>query len=699
MAGAECGRLEVFEDREAGEGRSIELKVVVLPALGRGPAPDPLFILAGGPGMPASALAGLAEAGMRRVRERREIVLVDQRGTGELSPLRCDDVDADSTYFSFDLDLPLKSLRECLESFEADPRQYITPAAMDDLDDARRALGYERINLWGGSYGTRAALVYLRRHPERVRAVVLDGVAPTGMRLPVQLGEDARRSAELMLADCEADPDCGAAFPEVRRQYEELLARLDEAPGQVRAPHPRTGEILDLELRRQHVLFLLRAALYNGETTRLLPLVIERAHGGDYGPLLALSDPFVEGVSEMSVPLLFSVMCAEDVAWMTDEDHRKVAAEPFLGSAVMDLWGPVCDFWPKGGPSVRVPRPRGLGPAGADPLRPARPGDAPALGGGGRGAPAELPPRGRARRRPRRLDLRVRPQADRRVPGGGGSRRSGRRLRGGSPAADVLPLLHRSAGGSRRGGGRRPMISIEGLTKRFGEVAAVDGVSFEARDGEVTGLLGPNGAGKTTTLRMLSGLMRPDAGRIAVDGVDAAADPSGARGAHGGPARRPRPLPEAHRPRAPALLRAAPGAGRSRSRPAHPGARGAARHGRHLRPPGPGLLPRRAHQGLPRTGLIHDPRTVLMDEPTNGLDVGSTRAVRGLIRRMREEGRCVLFSSHIMQEVAALCDRIVILADGRVAASGTPDELRARSGHDSLEDAFVALSGMDEVEP
>ena len=348
VAGAECGRLEVFEDREAGEGRAIELKVVVLPALGRSPAPDPLFILAGGPGMPASALAGLAEAGMRRVRESREIVLVDQRGTGELSPLRCDDVDADSTYFSFDLELPVQSLRECLDGFEADPRHYTTPPAMDDLDDVRGALGYERINLWGGSYGTRAALVYLRRHPERVRAVVLDGVAPTGMRLPVGLGEDARRSVELMLADCEADPDCGSAFPEVRSMYEELLARLDEAPGQVRAPHPRTGEVLELELRRRHVLFLLRAALYNGETTRLLPLVIERAHGGDYGPLLALSDPFVEGVSEMSVPLLFSVLCAEDVAWMTDEDHRRVAAEPFLGPAVMELWGPVCDFWPKG---------------------------------------------------------------------------------------------------------------------------------------------------------------------------------------------------------------------------------------------------------------------------------------------------------------------------------------------------------------
>ena len=243
------------------------------------------------------------------------------------------------------------------------------------------------------------------------------------------------------------------------------------------------------------------------------------------------------------------------------------------------------------------------------------------------------------------------------------------------------------------------MITIEGLTKRFGEVTAVDGVSFEARDGEVTGLLGPNGAGKTTTLRMLYGLMKPDAGRIAVDGVDAAADPAGARARMG-------VLPDAQglyqrltareHLRYFGQLHGLGGPGLERRMQAL----------EELLDMG-GISGRRA-QGFShgeRTkvsigrALIHDPRTVLMDEPTNGLDVGSTRAVRGLIRRMREEGRCVLFSSHIMQEVAALCDRIVILADGRVAAAGTPGELRARSGHDSLEDAFVALSGMDEVEP
>ncbi len=243
------------------------------------------------------------------------------------------------------------------------------------------------------------------------------------------------------------------------------------------------------------------------------------------------------------------------------------------------------------------------------------------------------------------------------------------------------------------------MISVEGLSKRFGEVTAVDGVTFAARDGEVTGLLGPNGAGKTTTLRMLYGLMRPDGGRIAVDAVDAAADPAGARARMG-------VLPDAHglyqrltareHLRYFGRLRGLAGADLDR------------RVDELVELLDMGAIAGRRAQGFShgeRTkvslgrALVHDPRTVLMDEPTNGLDVGSTRAVRGLIRRMREEGRCVLFSSHIMQEVAALCDRIVILAEGRVAAEGTPDELRARTGHANLEDAFVALSGLDEVEP
>lgn len=239
------------------------------------------------------------------------------------------------------------------------------------------------------------------------------------------------------------------------------------------------------------------------------------------------------------------------------------------------------------------------------------------------------------------------------------------------------------------------MIAIQGLRKRFGAVDAVREVGFRAGDGSVTGLLGPNGAGKTTTLRMLSGLMRPDGGSIHVDGVDVIADPVKAQIAMGLlPDSRglyPRLTPREHIRYFGRLhgLRGAALDGRTASLLARLG----------LEP----LADRRVagfSQGertkvaLARA-LVHQPRNVILDEPTNGLDVMSTRAMRDLIRGLRQDGCCVVFSSHIMQEVSALCDRIVVIAQGQVVADGTPDDLRRETGRPDLEDAFVALAGLE----
>ena len=240
------------------------------------------------------------------------------------------------------------------------------------------------------------------------------------------------------------------------------------------------------------------------------------------------------------------------------------------------------------------------------------------------------------------------------------------------------------------------MIQVENLHKRFGEVVAVDGVSFQAVDGAVTGLLGPNGAGKTTTLRMLYALMKPDQGTIDVDGVDAVAEPQRAQAKLGVlpdvSGLYPRLTPREHIEYYGQLH---------------------ALSGQLLRDRMAYLIDTldmkaiadRRTQGFShgeRTkvalarAVVHDPPNILLDEPTNGLDVMSTRAVRDIIRRFRNEGRCVLFSSHVMQEVSALCDRIIVIARGRIVASGTPDELRSQTGHQNLEDAFVTLVGLDQ---
>jgi sodium transport system ATP-binding protein len=240
------------------------------------------------------------------------------------------------------------------------------------------------------------------------------------------------------------------------------------------------------------------------------------------------------------------------------------------------------------------------------------------------------------------------------------------------------------------------MIEVRNLHKAFGAVQAVDGVSFTARDGEITGLLGPNGAGKTTTLRMLYTLMRPDSGQVLVDGMDAARDPVAVRRVLG-------VLPDAR-----GLYKRLTARENIEYFARLHGIAGATLHARRdalsealeMRD----ILDRRT-EGFSQgqrvktaiaRALVHDPKNIILDEPTNGLDVMSTRGLRRFIRHLKDEGRCVLFSSHIMQEVAALCDRIVVIARGRVVADETPDALRAQTGETNLEDAFVKIIGSEE---
>jgi sodium transport system ATP-binding protein len=242
------------------------------------------------------------------------------------------------------------------------------------------------------------------------------------------------------------------------------------------------------------------------------------------------------------------------------------------------------------------------------------------------------------------------------------------------------------------------MIEIRGLRKKFGAVEAVRDVTFSAADGTVVGLLGPNGAGKTTTLRMLSGLMRPDAGTIRVDNADVVADPIGVQ-THMGllPDSRglyPRLTPVEHIEYFGRLHGIDGPALSARTKALVTRLDLTEIAGRRVSGFSQG---ERTKVALARA-LVHQPRNVILDEPTNGLDVMSTRAMRAVIRELRREGCCVLFSSHIMQEVSALCDRIVVIAQGKVSADGTPDELRKITGRDSLEDAFVSLSGLEAEE-
>ncbi len=343
-----CGFYEVFENRDTGEGRKIALKVVVLPAYSAGAAPDPVFFFAGGPGQGAASIAGMIDGLFRDVRKSRDIVLIDQRGTGGSGRLDCKPYEDDDEEPPPDFIIPESKIRECLDSYDADVRLYTTPIAMDDINDVRAWLGYDKINLYGGSYGTRAALVYLRRHEDTVRSVVLDGVAPTDMTMPLYMPRDFDRALSLVFQNCAQDADCNKRFPDLREQLDSLLDSLDKNKPKVNVKDPRTGESREETASKRAVLTALAGALYSPWTSALIPLIIDRASNGDYSGLAALGGAGGAVAESMAQGMFYSVTCSEDYPRLDRAMVDRESAGTELGAILYETrWGP-CQYWPRG---------------------------------------------------------------------------------------------------------------------------------------------------------------------------------------------------------------------------------------------------------------------------------------------------------------------------------------------------------------
>lgn len=356
---ARCGSLRVPEDRAAPAGRQIDLHLAVVPALARAPAADALFLLAGGPGQGASDAFGPILGAFERIHRTRDLVLVDLRGTGLSHPLRCDLHDPGAPLaerLSADSGFAADRLRKCLSGYDADPRFYGTSAAMQDLDDVRAALGYAQIDLWGGSYGTRAALTFLREHGERVRAVILDGVAPREQVLPVTFARDAQRSMDLLLEGCARDPACARAFPDLRARFERLLADLERAPARATVQDPLTGAPAEVSIGRDVFAGGLRGVLYQQDLASLVPLIVDRAARGDFAPFVAATAGLEAGYSgTMSFGLTFSVLCAEDLPFTSRAEIVEQSKGTFLGPQGALAFLEVCGFWPRGAAPDRAP--------------------------------------------------------------------------------------------------------------------------------------------------------------------------------------------------------------------------------------------------------------------------------------------------------------------------------------------------------
>jgi pimeloyl-ACP methyl ester carboxylesterase len=347
---SQCGVLRVPEDRANPSGRTLDLRVALIPALARSPAPEALFLLAGGPGQPATETRGTIVTALERVRRTRDLVLVDQRGTGASGALECELAAEDAPLQEIVAAEGFQDDRmlACLRGYKADVRRYTTSIAMQDLDEVREALGYETIDLWGGSYGTRAALVYLREHGAHVRAAILDGVAPLSLRMPLYFARDSQRSLDLLFDACARDPGCSGAFPDLRRRFATLLQGLASHPARVQVADPLTGRPTTVTIEHDAFVAMLRAVLYAPELASLLPLTIDRAARGDFSPYVAQAVTLQRGFAgALALGMLFSVVCAEDAPAIAAGEMESAARGTFLGASVGQVFERICKSWPR----------------------------------------------------------------------------------------------------------------------------------------------------------------------------------------------------------------------------------------------------------------------------------------------------------------------------------------------------------------
>ncbi len=398
---ARCGVLRRALDPARPLGPQIELHFAVLPALARHKADDAVFFFAGGPGQSAVDLAAVLAARYARLNQRRDLVFVDQRGTGRSAPLKCADDDERAVLRPLaeqvDDALRLRQLSRCRLTLQARPhgdlRFYTTVLATADADAVRQALGITRINAIGASYGTRAVLDYQRQYPLHVRRAVLDGVAPPDMRLPDAASADNQAALDALFDACAAQPACAQRYPALRAQWLALLAGL---PRQVVLPHPVTGRPETVTLQRDGVLALVRASLYVPMLVAALPAAITEATAGRWAPLAALAGALGGGkTGVLASGLHFSVVCAEDMgpqaplpvapvaapAATSSARAALPAASTVFGASLASLYQQVCADWPRGEvPAAFYTLPRAATPTwllsgGLDPVTPPRHGE------------------------------------------------------------------------------------------------------------------------------------------------------------------------------------------------------------------------------------------------------------------------------------------------------------------------------------
>ena len=335
----QCGQIARPLNPAQPEGKKIMIHYAIVPSQDRNKLPDAVFLLAGGPGQSAISVAGFGQAVLNRLNRRRDLVFVDQRGTGRSAPLHCPELEDGGDLV--DNETMLKMAQACMKNLQTLPygdlQYFSTSIAVQDLEAVRQAQGYSAINLVGASYGTRAGLEYLRQFPTSVRRLVLDGVTPPTMRLPAA---DAQIALDGVLADCAKDAHCKQAYPDLAGRWKKLLSSM---PQQINLAHPRLGHQVSVPMTRDALLGLVQKTLYTPSTTSALPYAISQAEQGHFAPLITLSGAFgLTGPAGIAYGMHFSVWCGEAYARVA-----RVSPQGDFEIMASAMYDQVCEQWPR----------------------------------------------------------------------------------------------------------------------------------------------------------------------------------------------------------------------------------------------------------------------------------------------------------------------------------------------------------------
>jgi pimeloyl-ACP methyl ester carboxylesterase len=347
-----CGTYEVMENRQVRKGAKIRLNFIILPAWTSNPAPDPIFIFSGGPGGGSADWVDSYARRYEKLRYARDIVLVDQRGTGLSNPLPCGRIGDPNSAQTYLQDMfPEDYVTECRKELEkkANLYYYDSYTAMQDINELRAALGYHKVNIMGGSYGAYTGIVYLKYFPETVRSAVLGFAAIPNWGYPETIAPNTQTSLERLLADCAADPDCSADYPQLSQQLDLIIQQLKQGPVQVPIINPITGTPENVTFTHNNFIHGLRSMLYNVQGSKWIPAFIHWAANGNFTPLAEYTADYLYWINQdLKDGMFLCVTCTETIPYIDYESARAAAEGTFMGTYRLDQQKGACDLWVRG---------------------------------------------------------------------------------------------------------------------------------------------------------------------------------------------------------------------------------------------------------------------------------------------------------------------------------------------------------------